>query len=44
MPWQLKCVVANTNAMGFYSALGFEIVSTHEDENPPYALLRKSGA
>jgi ribosomal protein S18 acetylase RimI-like enzyme len=44
LPWQLKCVLQNTSAMGFYKSHGFIAISIHESENPPYALLRKSEA
>ena len=44
LPWRLKCVLANAKAMNFYSGLGFETVSVHPLENPPYALLSKRDA
>lgn len=43
-PWHLKCVAANTKAMRFYLARGFQQVSHHSDDNPPYVLLRNSAA
>jgi ribosomal protein S18 acetylase RimI-like enzyme len=42
LPWSLKCVLENTKAMGFYLSHGFVSISEHKNENPPYALLRKS--
>lgn len=43
-PWHLKCVAANTRALSFYLARGFQEVSIHSDGNPPYVLLRNSEA
>ena len=44
LPWHLKCVLANSSAMRFYQARGFDCIALHAEPRPPYALLRKGAA
>ncbi len=39
-PWQLKCVRANHQALGFYHSLGWQEIASGESEHGPYALLQ----
>lgn len=40
-PWQLKCVTANTRAIGFYRTKGWKLIETSTGEDGPYFLLEK---
>jgi GNAT superfamily N-acetyltransferase len=38
-PWQLKCVVTNTRALGFYSARGWTVQGRGDGDEGPWYLL-----
>lgn len=40
LPLQLKCLCANTQALAFYRALGWQPVAGGEDGDGPYELLQ----
>ena len=44
LPWRLKCVTANVDAMRFYAARGWTVESRGSGSDGPYALLRKDAA
>jgi GNAT superfamily N-acetyltransferase len=39
LPWQLKCLDANTRALAFYQALGWLEAGRGEDDDGPWRLL-----
>jgi hypothetical protein len=41
MPWQLKCVRENANAIAFYSRRGWVEVGAGSGEEGPFALMEK---
>ena len=40
-PWRLKCLRANSEAMAFYSKLGWKETSSGSSEEGPFALLER---
>ena len=41
MPWRLKCLRANANAMAFYAAKGWIEVGAGSGEDGPYAVMER---
>ena len=39
MPWRLKCIRGNTDALSFYGANGWKEVGAGESEEGPYLVL-----
>ncbi|EHR73315.1 acetyltransferase [Burkholderiales bacterium JOSHI_001] len=40
LPWQLKCLDANTRALAFYQALGWQEMGRGGDDDGPWRLLQ----
>ena len=42
LPWRLKCIRGNTDALSFYAVNGWEEVGAGESEEGPYLVLEYS--